>query len=275
MNKFKTIILMMSSIAFSGCEKTAIEGKIFDGFGTPVKEATIKVEGTQFVSQTDGNGRYSVGYVPGDIKVLVSKSGFTETSFSVKISTESTFPAEDKTIYEIPKEQGIWYMDFEKKQHVPIKKSDFISSEWTSREPMDQIFYKFIKYESYKVQMVADKYTSLKLASNNSPFIFLDNDLQNQNLIKLEHVNEDYEILYRKIDLGMTNAMIQNYSDKITILQEDHTALGNGLFLRKVNLEVGNTYAFVNYSKINSGWIREYNKPIQGLVYLFTVENNN
>lgn len=51
MKKLTTVILMLSAIAFSGSEKTAIQEKISDGFGNPVKDATIKVEGTQFSSQ--------------------------------------------------------------------------------------------------------------------------------------------------------------------------------------------------------------------------------
>ena len=110
MKKLITTILLLTAIVFGGCQKTAIEGKVIDGFGNPVKDAIIKIEGTQFTTQTNGSGEYSVGYVPGDITVLVTKPGFTDASFTVKIATETTFPAEAKTIYEIPKESGIFLM---------------------------------------------------------------------------------------------------------------------------------------------------------------------
>lgn len=263
MKKSSFLLTVAITSLFSGCSKPSIEGEIFDGFGNPVKDATIKVEGTQFASQTNGNGRYSIGYVPGDIKVLVSKTGFTETSFSVKISTESTFPAEDKIIYEIPKEQGIWYMDFENKQYVLIKKSDFSLNKWKSSDGWTSV-----EYESYLVRWSEIVNAKIKVGPN-SQLTFFDNDPETQFLIKLDDgmSEEGCEILQRKIKNGWIGFQMGDYSDKITILKEDYTDFGNGIFLRKINLEGGHPYAFVNYSKRNE-------KPIQGLIYIFTAENN-
>ncbi len=264
MNKVTTIILLLIAVAFSGCQKTDIEGKIFDGFGNPVKDAVIKVEGTQFTSQTDGNGKYSVGYVPGDIKVLISKTGFTGTTFSVKISTESTFPAENKIIYEIPKERGIWYMDFASKQYLPIKKCDFSLDKknssaggWTSQE-LESYFVRWSDIVKAKIEL-----------GNNSQSIFLDNTPEALSLIKLdEGVSEAFcEILQRKINNGWMGFQMGDYSDKIMILKEDNTHFDNGIVLRKANIEYGHAYAFVNYS------VRNRN-PIQGPIYLFLTEDN-
>ena len=255
------VFLILTSIIMCSCKKTAIEGKVKDGFGNPVKDATIKIEGTQFTSQTDGEGEYSVGYVPGDIKVIISKPGFTQTFFTVKISTEAKFPAEEQTIYEIPKEPEICMMDFDKKEYVPIKKVNFSMDKSTT-----QGFMTITEYESIVVQILADNHTKILMNSNNSQFVFFNNDPQNQKLIKLEDATEGfYEILYRTKRNGSMGFAMGDFTDKINILNEDITELGDGKSLKKVNLEVGNIYAFVNYVKKSSN-------PIQGSVYFFITQ---
>ena len=117
-----SIVILSLLITVISCKRTTIEGKIIDGFGKPVKGATVKVAGTQFTSQTDASGEYSVGYVPGNIKVLITKEGFTDTSFSVTIATESIFPAETTSIFEIPKEIGIFVM--QDGGYVPLTKGE-------------------------------------------------------------------------------------------------------------------------------------------------------
>jgi hypothetical protein len=262
MKKLATLsILFLAFVSLISCKKTAIEGRVLDGFGNPVKDAIVKVEGTQFTSQTNNNGEYSIGYVPGDIKVIITKDGFTQIDYTLKISTESQFPAEDKTIYEIPKESGIWLMDFVKKAYVPIKKV-MVNKDKTSQSG----FLTITEYESYAIQILVDNYTDISMNNNDSHFVFFNNDPQNPKLIKLEDLPEGFcEILYRTRRNGAMGFAMGDFTDKINLVNEEFTDLGGGMSLRKVNLDAGSKYAFVNY-------VKKQSNPIQDLVYFFITQ---
>lgn len=262
MKKLLLFILIINAILFAGCTKPTITGKVFDIFGNPVKDATVKIEGTQFTCQSAEDGSYSVGYVPGDIMVKITKQGFTENSFPLKISTEATFPAENKTIYELPSAKGIWFLDLEKKQYVSVKPTSVQMNKWDSSRGF---FYS--ETESYTVPSIDNNKTEIYL-DKNKQLTFLDYDSRCQSLVKLSaNKNGEWEILNRIKNNGDFGFMAGDFNDNINIQKVESNQLGNGLTLLNVSFEPNEVYVFSNYIKKNKN-------PIQDMAYLISTGKN-
>ena len=73
-----------------------------DGAGKPLPDAVVSVEFTTFKAITNAQGKYSVGYVPGKVKVLLQKAGYTSATIPLDIAIETTFPAAPVTLHKIP-----------------------------------------------------------------------------------------------------------------------------------------------------------------------------
>jgi hypothetical protein len=254
-------LLVGLALTLTGCKRASIDGRVVDGFGDPVQDATVRVEGTEFVSGTNSKGEYSVRYVPGDITVLISKAGYTETSFSAKIATESTFPAESKTIYRIPGERGIWYMDFGTKQYVPIR-----TGAVQANETMEHIGWHRYWHRSHVVQLLESNHTAIPTAGNRSvDLMFVDNTGVDTRLIQLDPLAGGRWSLLEK---SWSDGVMVEDASKVTILSESNRSAGNGLNLRTVNVAPGHAYAFADYSAWGGG-------EMSGLAYLFIVEEKS
>ena len=257
MNKSILITVLFVAIIFYGCSKTAIEGRVIDGFGKPVQGATVKIIGTQFTSQTDESGEYSVSYVPGDISVSITKSGFTDASYSLKIATESTFPAEATTIYEIPEANGMFIIsDGVYKPLTPGKiqiMKDISQNYINTRE-------QFTYYIDFNQQDI------LSIKNSNNPFIILKNNVYTQTLIKLAYdMNGGNWALLRILEKDWAGFIVKGYDDSIQIISQANKIVKNNCEVVILNLPIGN-YAFVQYEK------RNYT-PLQGQPYVFSITN--
>jgi len=252
-------ILLLTAIAFSSCKNTVIEGKVLDGFGKPVKDATVKVDGTQFTAQTDGDGEYSVGYVPGDIKVLISKQGFTDTTFTVKISTEATFPAEATTIFEIPNGNGVFLMQdgkYNALSKATVSQQTYETGDvWFKRQSI--VFY--VDYDNEKV---------FTIKKGTAQFVFFDNDPNNQTLFKVLNSNDGRRtLMQRNLSNGGLGFAMGDYSDNAEVVKETYRLFpkNNSAAIRNVTLDLGD-YVFAPYNKRSSN-------AIQGDCYVIRVTN--
>lgn len=273
MEKLKVLIVVIISMAIISCKGPAIEGFVKDGFGNPIEGVIIKVEGTQFLAKTDKNGEYSIEYVPGDIKLNISKFGFTDTVFNLKIATETTYPLDTAIIYEFPREKGIWLMDFSANQYQQLKIGRTLLHSWSTSE-----WFTSKCYEDYNVILTGESdnnsnYSILKHDPTQGYFTFIERDVNDFFLVRLNPTNSiqyeissnEYEILSRTINnCGMGFAM-GDFKDKIIFENTSYFPQGDKLGLRTVNLTKGGVYAFVHYVKRNS-------KPIPDGVFLFKVE---
>jgi len=267
MKKTKFLLMVIITITLFSCKRTAIEGVVKDGFGNPIKDVVVSIDGTQFTSKTDDNGEYSVEYVPGDIKVNISKVGYTDTSFNLKIATETTYPIATATVYEIPKEKGVWVMDYGSKQYEKIKIATTSVRSWSTSE-----WFTSVCYEVYSVLLVDgnagsnSNYTIINSNSTQSEITFIDNDENNISLVKLNNDNANqYEILSRTINNCSMGFAMGDFRDKINFENSSYSIKGSNVGIRKVNLNKGSVYAFVNYNKRSS-------KPVPQGIYLFKVE---
>ena len=237
--------MLLLLVVTSSCNRTRIEGRVLNGFGKPVKDATVKVEGTQFVTTTNSDGEYSVGYVPGNIKVSITKDGFTDTSFSVNIATEAKYPAATVIVYEVPKEHGIYLMQNE--QYKPfskgsVRKQNYTRGDWLGMSQSDVYFVNFDE----------NNITSIK--QQDSTFSFLDCDPRPIALFKIATNTKGNIILTRSTGGGGAGFMMGDYNDNALFVNEkfQHFKKGeNNITLRLAKLDEG-LYAFAQYNKRGS-----------------------
>jgi len=102
------IILMLGSclpflsLSTYGCgEKAQIIGEVLDDKGIAIKDAAISVKTTDFKDTSDEKGKYAVKYIPGKVKLLITKEGYTFAEIDLDISTKSTITAGQTILYKL------------------------------------------------------------------------------------------------------------------------------------------------------------------------------
>lgn len=106
----KGLIGIALLVVLAGCGKKAeITGRVVDNSGKGIDGVVVKIENTGFVTTTDKNGEYRIGYVPGKIDIVIKKQGYSVGELNLDIATESIFPAEDVTLTKIPS-GGDWVL---------------------------------------------------------------------------------------------------------------------------------------------------------------------
>jgi hypothetical protein len=220
-----------------------IVGQVLDGFGAPLKDVAVSIEDTTFKTTTNSNGKYSIGYVPGKIKVVIAKEGYTSTNLSLDIANESTFPAKSVVLYKIPATQGIWF--FGESDYIPLTRGKIAFSS-------EKFPFSWNKPLSQETNIAKGEFTSIEKSTT---FKFLDNDKNNIELYKL---TDDGLILSRTIFYTETKDNAQILKDKCNKIAED-------VFVREISLEKGK-YAFVRSS------LFFVTKVIGEPIYLFEIK---
>ncbi len=85
-------------------------GKVIDCFGKALPGASVMVKNTRFVTTTDNQGNYSLGYVPGKIQVSFTKQGYYETGLTFEISAPAAYPVQDLCMFKVLPSQGILFI---------------------------------------------------------------------------------------------------------------------------------------------------------------------
>ncbi len=236
MKAFQLILIAGSLIGLmTGCQQTAIEGTVIDEFGQPLTGVSVKVIGTQFEDQTDNSGQYSVGYVPGEFTVHISKSGYSDTTFSVNIATESLLPIQTYPIYKMPEEKGIFFIDKEGYQpltRLDIQKSQYSSGDYWNYETITSYFTTFLDVDVVAIQ-VSEK-----------PLVFMDTDLVNQVLFRCLRNEEEEDVI---LEVSSKLASFGSQAQANTPA-ETYQIFKDGAAVRFVDLDPGN-YIFVDYSE--------------------------
>lgn len=187
-------------IVLYGCSKKAqIVGEVLDNFGTPLKGANISIDGTTFKATTDEKGKYSIGYVPGKIKVLIGKEGYTSAELTLDIASESTYPAKSVTLYKIPVKPWIYL----------IGDSDYI--------PLNRGSFSHLGPSKFKI---IGQFTQIQKGSK---LRFIDNDEVNEMIVKLT----DEAVLI--IEFYLKFAEVEERTEKV----------GDGIFIREISVDKG------------------------------------
>lgn len=252
--------LLLIFLSLNSCgNKPKIAGEVVDGFGNPLRDAVVSVEGTTFKATTNSNGKYSVGYVPGKISVMIRKEGYTSANLPFDIAIESAVPAETVTLYKIPEGKGVFF--FGQSDYVPLTRGKI---SFTSKK----FPFSWDKPLSEDTYTAIGKFTPIE---KGKPLKFLDNDGGNQQLFSL---SQDGVILAR-------TKSFTNTRDKSQILHEETREIEKGIFLREISLDTGK-YAFVTIGAASQSGLGGIGSggpafgflghPISEPVYLFEVK---
>lgn len=117
--------LIFISLIISSCNKPTIDGRVVDMFGIPIDQVKVTIEGTSLETFTNNNGFYESDYVPGNIKVNLSKDGYTPRSFTIEIAEKTDFPAQDVIMIKSPEPNGIYYIDKDNKKYADLPRFAF------------------------------------------------------------------------------------------------------------------------------------------------------
>lgn len=79
-------------LTLAGCGKPVLYGKVTDPAGQPVSGAFVSVENTGFVAMTAEDGGYELDYPAGELKLIVSKSGYNTMEMSLSIPRKRRYP---------------------------------------------------------------------------------------------------------------------------------------------------------------------------------------
>lgn len=248
--KIKTafVFLIMASILIIGCEKNEkIEGKVEDIFGNPLKDVTIKIQKSTFSSTTDGSGSYSLDYAPGTIALVFSKPGFTTSNLELNIQQKTRYPAEVITLYPIPQEDGVFYIDIANRRLVKLEENGKIET----IKPKDY-FSLSTSYRHY-----ARNYNPLTLTIKSGKAMFID---RSPYKARFSSVKEN-GLIYGG------NSNIEGNDVYSGFLQDAVSKIGDEkLIIRTVELSTG-SYALVNMLGNNDNIPKE-----GGSVFGFQVE---
>lgn len=231
--------------------KAQIVGDVSDGFGAPLRDATVSIEGTTFRSVTSRNGHYGIQYVPGKIKMSVNKEGYWPISLDFDIATESKFPAQPVTLIKIPESQGLWFLGTS--DYLPLRKGRI------SEQKQEFSF-------SWDNPLVTCSYIAqgeFVLVDHKSALKFMDNDPNVSILVKVKEGG----LVFRQVRYWLKT------EDKFDPLNERATRIQPETYIREVSLEKGK-YAFVTIKsdEIGTGgpsYLR--GPPVGEPVYLFEV----
>ena len=75
-----------------------LTGRVVDPFGRPLPGATVRIVGTQFSAETDAEGSYQLSYVPGYMRVQVTRPGYESVEWELGLSQAAIYPIENKVL---------------------------------------------------------------------------------------------------------------------------------------------------------------------------------
>jgi hypothetical protein len=232
--------------------KAQIVGDVSDGFGAPLSNVAVSIEGTAFTASTSGRGHYGIQYVPGKIKLSFNKDGYLPVVLDLEIATESKFPAHLITLIKIPPSQGIFF--FGGSEYVPVTKGKIAEEKKEFAFSWDNPLVDY-SYLAEGGSLPVERRPVLKFIDNVPvPMILL-------------RIKEGRLIFKQTRYWGKTE-------DKFDLVKANVIQLRDRLTICEVSLEIGK-YAFVamKSDKIGSGGPSYMTgPPIGEPVYLFEVK---
>lgn len=264
---------LFALLLMTGCgNKPLITGEVFDGFGAPLKDTVVAIESTTFKTTTDAGGKYSVEYVPGKVRLRITKDGYTAADASFDIAAASTYPAQRVTLYKIPPQRGLFL--FAQSDYVQIARGRVNQQlKKTEVSLMDPNFYSLMAtYGGDKHEDLFSAIGGFTDVPAGTKIRFLAKDEQKSDSQPLFKLNDDGLILTREY-------FVSSHKDKYQTLSYEEKQLGNGTVLREVTLERGR-YAFVTLANdvkqgrdsLGSGVSFGRSNPLADPIYLFEVK---
>lgn len=113
------ILLIMVAVFTTSCKKR-IKGGVDDNFGSGINGVSVTILNSNFHTYSDNNGRFEIDYVPGEIKLLYEKEGYTSDTQMLSIYKKSNYEAAEVMLIKKPDQKGVYYQSFG--SYIPLTK---------------------------------------------------------------------------------------------------------------------------------------------------------
>jgi hypothetical protein len=122
-NCLRTVLALWLVAGFLGCTKPpVIHGRVVDVFQKPIAGADVSIPKTTFTAVSGSDGRYTIGYAPGQFDLSVRKPAYASTMIPLSVTQAADLPAADAVLYPIPPEPGIYYIGPDRLVPLPERK---------------------------------------------------------------------------------------------------------------------------------------------------------
>jgi Carboxypeptidase regulatory-like domain len=119
----RTVLALWLVAGFLGCTKPpVIHGRVVDVFQKPIAGADVSIPKTTFRAVSGSDGRYTIGYAPGQFELSVRKPAYASTMIPLSVTQAADVPAADAVLYPIPPEPGIYYIGPDRLVPLPERK---------------------------------------------------------------------------------------------------------------------------------------------------------
>lgn len=114
-----TILSLLIILLITSCKKR-IKGGVDDNFGKGINGVSVTILNSNFHTYSDNNGRFEIDYVPGEIKLLYEKEGYTSDTQMLNIYKKSNYEAAEVMLIKKPDQKGVYYQSFG--SYIPLTK---------------------------------------------------------------------------------------------------------------------------------------------------------
>ena len=212
---FTTTFFCSSSFSKQG----TLTGQVLDGFDKVVKDAEVKIKGTEFAAKTDENGKYSIRYNPGKVEVSYRKKGYARQISSLNIRETSTIPVPKLTLWKYPESGGVFLIRME-----DYKKIEFTNF-YSERNDSSISFY--VKGEPTRIECPSEAFEQGKIwmmmldYSKDEPIVV------GKSLYRVGENNLLGEIVFKSGDWAVEN------------IRDEYSEVSSRVGLRYITLEPG------------------------------------
>jgi hypothetical protein len=210
-----------------------------DATERPLADVTVGIQGSSFTATTEDDGKYSLDYVPGEIKVTLSKSGYTSASLELNIAQKSVYPAARVQLFEIPKDKGLHLITDD--GYVSISRGPIKHVEKRGASAWDPVV------RTYSIE------TCNLAPVPQGKVRFVDTDEIDQTLVSADPAG----VLFKFIRVQMNSK-----NEGLQVVDETLRKVAPGMFLREFELSPGR-YAIVARASdgYSDGWWPSAEKP--------------
>ena len=237
------MLLIIVFLSMTENVEAKIHGIVKDIFGKGIDGVSVQIENTGFQAKTNKSGKYSIDYVPGNITLLYSKSGYTTHKLCLSIYEKAKFPAAPIEMWPIPK-AGIYYLDNERGKIIKVE-SYIVNKNKKVQKP--KVDYGIPTMHTLHHIFLAKTKGDVNLKSGK--LVFIDSVPKPIRLFKLK---EEVILHYRTDGYGVGRKDIYN-----GFIKDEAKKIGEeNLTVRTIELEDGH-YAWVELTKKQRGMLGE------------------
>ena len=152
----------------AGCggqpENGRISGMVNDNWGKPLPSARISIANSSFSATSDGDGLFSIEYVPGALSLLITADGHTSRTVDLNLQQASSYPLDPTVLYLVPESRGFFYVGDD--GYYPLVQVSVAKSE-SSRGFMENVIRYSIAASggsefTQEVDLLGDKFMSVE-----------------------------------------------------------------------------------------------------------------